>query len=257
MAISFDASSGYANTSASEASFSWSHGAGASPEGVLIFTFTLAEPTVSPYYLNGDNATSVTYGGVTVDPVSGGRAEVINTQSGFETDCKAWFLGSGLPTGTQTVVVNRTNNALKMWAVAVTFNSSQNSAVHSSLVLFDGEPASISEASVTDGSSGTGDSMRAAGIICENSNFSTFLDDPITLDTLYPGGNSTYRHGRDFGNLVAMVVTETTAGTGSRSVGFTGDTSYRSAVHLAVKDVSGSLTVVKDLIGRGIIPFKR
>lgn len=255
MAISFDAASTSGAASQNQASFSWSH-AGGTPEGVVLFTFTLAELDI----LDGDNATSVTYGGVSMTAVSGGRAEVINTQSGNEIDCKLWFLGSGVPSGTQTVVVNRTNNSLKMWAGAMTVNSSQNSAVHApGIILFDGEPATISETNVADGSGGTGNSMRFAGIICENGNYATFLDDPINFNTLYPGLNSTYRGAIDFGNSVAMIVNETVAGTGSRDVGFVGDSSYRAAVHVAVKDVSGGgTTVVKDIIGRsGIIPFKR
>ena len=168
-----------------------------------------------------------------------------------------------MPTGTQTITVNRTSNNLKVWAAAVTVNSSQNSDIHSSVVLVqDPEPLAISEQSVTDGNSGTGNSMRVAGIICELANFSTFLDDPIAFNTLYPGGDSTYRNGFDFGNAVAMTVTETTTGTGSRSVGFTGDTAIQAAVHVAIKDVLGgggtTSKVIKDLIGGlGIIPFAR
>lgn len=115
----------------------------------------------------------------------------------------------------------------------------------------------ISEQSVTDDNSGTGNSMRVAGIICENQSFSTFLDDPISPNILYPSISSTYRNGLDFGNAVAMVVTETTTGTGSRNVGFIGSSSYRAAVHLAVKDVSGTSLTIKDIICSGILPFNR
>jgi hypothetical protein len=258
MAITFDTNSAAASFSQNVGSFNWSH-AGGSPKGVIVFTFTLAELGI----LGGDNVTSVTYGGSSLTTASAGawRAESINTPSSNELDCKVWFLGSNVPTGTQTITVNRTNNSLKVWAAAVTVNSSQNSDIHSSVVLAqNSEALPVSEQSVTDGDSGTGNSMRVAGIICELGIFSTFLDDPITFNTLYPGGNSTYRNGFDFGNAVAMTVTETTTGTGSRSIGFAGDTSIQAAVYVAIKDVLGGTTskVIKDLIGGlGIIPFAR
>jgi hypothetical protein len=233
MSISFDASSALGSASQNAASFSWSHSGGASPEGVAIFTFTFAELDI----LDGDNATSVTYGGVSVPAVSGGRAETINTQSSDEYDCKLWFLGSNVPTGTQTVVVNRTNNSLKMWGVALTFNSSQDSDVHSAGIVLLEDDGSVLEQSVTDGNSGTGDSLRIAGIICDTPAFQTSPGDPPSPNFLYPGANSTYRHGLDFGSDTAMVVTQTTAGTGSQNVGFLANTGYRAAVHVAIKDI--------------------
>jgi hypothetical protein len=258
MAITFDANSAAANFSQNVASFNWSH-AGGTPEGVIVFTFTYAELMD----LEGNNISSVTYGGTSLTAVTSGEAELDSgqSQSGNGYNCKAWFLGSGIATGTQTVVVNRTNNTKKIWAVAITVNSSQNSATHDAgIVLLQGD-GTISEQSVTDGSSGTGNSLRVAGIIALNTYFGTVLDDPPAFDTLYPGANSTYRHGiggfNSFGGTCAMVVTETATGTGPRNIGFVGDSSERTAVHLAIKDVSGNLTVVKDMIGRGIIPFKR
>lgn len=260
MAITFDASSAHGSITQSTGSFSWSH-AGGTPEGVIVFTFTYAELED----LEGNNISSVTYGGTSLTAVGGtdGEAELDSgqSQSGNGYNCKAWFLGSGIATGTQTVTVTRTNNTKKIWAVAITVNSSQNSATHNAgIVLLEGN-GTISEQSVTDGSSGTGNSLRVAGIIAQNTYFGTVLDDPPTFDTLYPGLSSTYRHGiggfYSFGGTCAMAVTETTTGTGARNVGFVGDSSERAAVHLAIKDFSGTLTVVKDLIGRGIVPFQR
>jgi hypothetical protein len=252
MAIGYDASSeSHTGTtgSASETSFSWTHTPAGTPKGVLIFTFVNA---------NADDATAVTYGGVSLTDVSGGRA--VDT-AGEPGDCKAWFLGSGVPTGSQTVTVTRNNNANVMYAVAITVTSSQDSAVHTGtggIVLIQGDTALIEQA-VTDGSSGTGNSMRFAAV---NSGCDQFSTTPIKPDgiTLAPYDvDSTWVHGIDFGTRVCGVVRETTAGTGSRSVGFLSPTEDTAAVHLAIKDiVAGAVTVVKDLInGFGIIPFKR
>jgi hypothetical protein len=250
MAIGFDASSeSHTGTtgSASAASFGWTHTPAGTPKGVLVFTFVNA---------NADDATSVTYGGVSLTAVSGGRA--VDT-AGEPGDCKAWFLGSSVPTGAQTVTVNRNNNANVMYAVAITVTSSQNSDVHTAGIVLLQEDGSIASQSVTDGASGTGNSMRFAGVNCGADNFGTTLPSSPAFDTLYPdSGNSTWLQGIDFGTRVCGVVRETTAGTGARNVGFFGPTDDRAAVHLAVKDVvGGATTAIKDIIGCGIIPFAR
>lgn len=89
MAIAFDKTSeSHTGTtlSTSEASFSWVHPSiMATPAGVLVYTFTNAD---------ADDATAVSYGGASLAAVSGGRA--VDT-TGEPGDCKAWFLGSGVP----------------------------------------------------------------------------------------------------------------------------------------------------------------
>jgi hypothetical protein len=252
MAISYDAGSeSHTSTtgSTSEASFSWTHTPVGTPKGVLVFTFVNA---------NADDATSVTYGGTNLTAVSGGRA--VDT-AGEPGDCKAWFLGSSVPTGAQTITVNRTNNSNVMYAVGITITSSQNSDVHTAGIVLLQEDGSIAAQSVTDGSSGTGNSVRFAAINCGADDFGTTLPSSPAFNTLYPdSSNSTWIHGIDFGTRVCGVVRETTAGTGARNVGFFGPTDDRAAVHLAIKDVAGGGggTTIKDLIGAlGIIPFKR
>lgn len=257
MAIAFDAASeSHTGTtgSASQASFSWTHTPVGTPKGVLVFTFVNA---------NADDATAVTYGGVSLTAVSGGRA--VDT-AGEPGDCKAWLLCSSVPTGAQTVTVTRNNNSNVMYAVAITVTSSQNVDVHTAGIVLVQEDGSVSAQSVTDGSSGTGNSLRFAAINCGVGDFSSSIPSTLFIDVLYPdGASSTWLHGIDFGDRVIGVVRETTAGTGARNVGFTAALSPnedRAAVHLALKDVSscggGAAKVIKDLInGFGIIPFTR
>lgn len=258
MSIAIDATSeSHTGTtgSASEASFSWSHSGGTSPapKGVLVFTFVNA---------NADDAISITYGGVNVPVVkdSGNNDVRAVDTTGEPGDCKAWFLGSGVPTGSQTVTVTRNNNSNVMYAVAITVTSSQDSDVYTGsggIVLVQGDTALIEQA-VTDGSSGTGNSMRFAAV---NSGCDQFSTTPIKPDgvTLAPYDvDSTWVHGIDFVTRVCGVVRETTAGTGSRSVGFLSPTEDTAAVHLVVRDIAAtSAKVIKDIIGRGIIPFAR
>src|SRR3990167_10680032 len=104
MAVAHDASSeSHTGTtgSASEASFSWSHTVVGTPKGVFVLVFTIGTDNL---------ATSVTYGGVTMLALGtdGGVARDTATEPGV---VKLFYLGSGVPTGNQTVVVNRTNNA--------------------------------------------------------------------------------------------------------------------------------------------------
>ncbi len=248
MAVSYNATSeshGNGLGSTNESSFSWTHTTGISPKGILVFTFVNA---------NADNATSVTYGGNSVSAVVGGRAN--STNASFPGDCKAWFLGSGIPSGNQTVVVNRTNNANTMYAVAISFNALTDTAT-AGTVLLTADNTTITQQSVDDGSPGT-DSLRVAavniGLGDINANFkvtnnnllpgvnSKWIDDPTTV--LYAGSN--YIGLNDFGSRVVGVVKESSAGQGSRSVGFAGTyfivpsaNTGIAAVHLAVTESSG------------------
>ncbi len=158
--------------------------------------------------------------------VASGRAVDTATEAG---DCKAWFLGSGVLTGTQAVVVNRTNNANVMYGVAITVTSTQ--ATEATGVVLLQENAAVSEQSVTDGSPGT-NSMRFAGV------YSGLATHPAA------GANSTELQ---FFPAVAgaqsnSTVRETTAGQGSRSVGFSAATDDLAAVHLAIRE-RGAITV--------------
>lgn len=199
--------------SASEASFSWSHTSpDGSPQGVLVFTFVNA---------NADNATGVTYGGAALSAVGGGRA--VDT-AGEAGDCKAWFLGASVPTGNVTVEVTRTNNANVMWATSITVTALTDTEVTGVQLLQENQ--TLSAVNVDDGSPGT-NSLRFAG--CNWGG-----PDVPTAD-----GSSTALGGIDFGARCIGTVQETTAGQGSRPVGFeTGATSDDvAAVHLAVREV--------------------
>lgn len=272
MAIAFDAvSESHSDTfgSSFEASFSWTHTPVGTPKGILIFTFVNA---------NADDATSVTYGGVTVNAVSGGRTSTSNSGGGGGQpgDCKAWFLGSGIPTGSQTVVVNRTNNGNPIYAVAISVTSGADSAVHEAgIVLINSDGSSLSEQSITDGSPGI-NSLRFAAV---NAGFPYWNKDPdagFLSDNVLPGNNSIWINNTtlftgenaigimDYGTRGCGVVRESAAGQGSRSVGFSASStafpppSYgRAVVYLAVKEVTATTATIKDMIGCGIIPFPR
>jgi hypothetical protein len=149
-----------------------------------------------------------------------------------------------------------------MYAVAVTVTAATDTQVHTGGIVLVQTDGTCAEVSVTDGQSSGPDSMRFAGI---NSGLSSVVDltPPATpgLNVLSDGASSTLLHSITVTGGTptrsCAVVRETTAGIGSRSVGFLSTTSDdRAAVHLAVREVVAS-TVVKDMIGRGIIAWKR
>jgi hypothetical protein len=225
MSIGFDAVSSLNAKNVSAGSFNWNHTPGGTPKGVVVFTFVNA---------NADDATAVTYGGVSLTAVTGGRA--VDT-AGEPGDCKVWFLGSGVPTGTQNIVVTRNNNANEMTGIAITVTSSQDSDIHTAgIVLAEGDQG-LTEKSPTDGNSGTGDSLYVAGTFCGCDSFQTTAPSSPTPGFLYPGNNSTWRSGFDFLNTVCGVVTRTTTGTGAKAVGFISSNDDTAAVHFAIKDV--------------------
>ena len=215
MAVAHDAvseshTSGY---SASEASFSWTHTPVGTPRGVLVFTYNSG--TV-------EDALSVTYGGVSLTAVPGGRA--VDT-AGEPAGCTAWFLGSSIPTGAQSVVVNRTNDVSLMIAQCVTVTAASDTTTGTPVLVQ--EDGTVAEQSVDDGSPGT-NSVRYAG----------FYSGSAT-GSMATGANSTLIKDSAWTAVSDIkLARETTAGQGSRLVGFSyGTTDDRAGVHLAVKEV--------------------
>lgn len=201
--------------SISEASFSWTHTPVSTLRGVQVKTFNRNS--------TGDNATAVTYGGVAMTAVTGGRA--VDTAE-EPSDCKLWELGSGIPSGAQTVVVTRVNNTDEMYATCVGQTAAADTAVVG-IVLLENN-GTLAEQSVDDGSPGT-NSVRYAGL---NSGLAAV---PAA------GASSTALGNIDYGTHVIMVVRETTAGQGARSVGFSsGSVDDRAAVHYAVKELAAA-----------------
>jgi hypothetical protein len=156
--------------------------------------------------------------------VSGGLAADTATETGFT---EAWFLGSAVPTGNQTVEVTRTNNTFVSYAVAITVTAAGDSAVYTSGIVLLQEDQALAEQSVDDGSPGS-NSVRFAATFAGGNNVPA------------AGANSTAVLELDLGPRTFAVVRETTAGQGSRSVGFAEAVSDDvAAVHLAVYDLGG------------------
>ncbi len=215
MAVAHDAvSESHTGTTGdkSHASFTWNHIPVGTPRGILVFVFCDDA--------NADNTTSVTYGGTTMTRVSGSLAADTTTEPGTVV---AYFLGSSVPTGTQAVVVNRTNNANEMYAVAISVTAATDTNTFGvTLQQNDQAPA---QANITDNSPGT-NSVRYAAAHYGGSGV------PIA------GASSTALISIDFGVHTCGVVRETTAGQGSRPVGFADASDDWACVLLAVREAA-------------------
>lgn len=208
--------------SVSQTSFTWNHTAGSSPRGVLVFVWTNA---------NADYISTVTYGGTTMTEVSGGQASDTATEPGRVT---TFFLGSSVPTGTQAVVVNRTNNATIMTASAVTVTAGTGLDTEVTGIVLAQNNAALTESSVSDGSTSGTNSMRFAATHYGGAAVPGVGSNSTSVAAFDPNS----------GSVAFRTVRETTAGTGSRSVGFSAASDDRATVHLAVREkmtLSGTL----------------
>lgn len=208
---SFGESHGGSTGSASEASFNINHNPVGTPRGVAVLVFTNAD---------ADDITSVTYDGAAMTQI----AEAIDSVGTDPGRCTLFFLGSSVPTtDPATVTINRVNNADVMYAVSISVTAATDTEVTGTVLLQ--EDGTLAEQNVDDGSPGA-DSVRYCGL---NSGLAAL---PAA------GANSTAMASIDFGTRIAGTVRETTAGQGSRPVGFSSGTSNdRAAVHFAIREV--------------------
>jgi hypothetical protein len=208
--------------SASEASFTFSNPGTASARAAIVFVLTL---------LGSAKDTSVTYGGVGMTLFG----------TGIDTDTepgtvRAYFLDN-VATGTQSIVVNRTNDATVMYAVSATVTAAGACEVYSAGMITQGGSSqntgadttgsttgAFAEVSVDDGSPGTNSLRYAFGY------YGGASPPPA-------GASSTLLFGIDFTALGANFVRETTAGQGARLVGFNNATADdRAAVYVAIRE---------------------
>jgi hypothetical protein len=175
---------------------------------------------VSTFASTASLVTSVTYGGVGLTRLTGGSAQDAAGELGR---MDAFFLGSGLGTGNQTITVNRTNNATVMYAAAATVTAGADTAVPATIVLLQGD-GTLTVQSVNDTSPGQ-NSVRYAG------GYSGLGSPPAA------GTGSTLLNSIDIGAYGSALVRETTAGQGARNVGFNAATDDRAVVHLAIREL--------------------
>jgi hypothetical protein len=215
MAVSFlTASESHTGTTGntSSASFTWSHASSGTPKGVVVFVHQVVTVT-------SDLCTGVTYGGVSMDPL-GTYVSDTTTEPG---STKAYFLGSGVPTGTQNVVVSRTNNTVAMYATCQTFGADGDTTT-AGYVTQGGDVSAWTGLDVDDGSPGT-NSMRVMGM----------YSGPATIPAA--GTGTTRDQVIDFGNYGCSLYRQTTASQGSFKVACASLSDDCAAIAFAVTEV--------------------
>lgn len=202
--------------SASQASFSWTHTPTGTPQGVLVAV--MQNGSATNYIAN------VQYGSLNVPAVTGATANDSAGETGYT---QVFFLGNNVPSGSQTITVNRTNNNTELYAAALTVTASNRPAVYEAGIQTDAGDGTLAQKSVTDGqASGTNNSLRVAALFSG-------------LDAVAAAGaNTTIAQSIDFGTKTAALAYETAVGIGARNIGFANNsTDDRAAVYLAIYDV--------------------
>jgi len=210
-----------ATGSSNQGSFNWTHTQTSTPQGVLVFVHTINS--------FNDDAGTVTYGSTTLSRVTGANAVDIGGEPGRTV---AYFAGSGLPSGNQTVTVNRTNNSNVMYATVATVTAAADTDTAG--VLVEQNNQTLTEENVDDGSPGA-NSIRYLGLYSGRGAFGN------QSGRITPGANSTAVQTIDFGARVAGLYRETVAGQGSRPVGVSCTTSDDvAAVYLAIIEAASA-----------------
>jgi hypothetical protein len=215
MAVAHDAvSESHTGTTgnASEASFTWNHVPTGTPRGAVVFVLTVGAAAAQDY------STSVTYGGATMTKVP-----YTARDSDTELGAVAAYWLDNVASGTQAVVVNRTNNTAVMYAACFTVTAAGEIEVDSTLVKTragsaaeqtaassntGGVASSWSSIALDDGSPGT-NSVRFMGVYSGAASVST------------AGTGTTAGPSIDFGNYVFGTYRETSASQGSTTLTIT------------------------------------
>jgi hypothetical protein len=218
MAIAYDTSS---NLAASTATANWTHTPTGTPRGVVVaITATGAEAT-----------SGVTYGAVSM-------SSVVSIQSTGEVgSVSIWFLGSGIPTGAQTVEVTRSSGSSYI-ATAYTVTAAFDTQVVASTSAEDAATAGLN-ASLTIHSGA--DVFMAGAAFSGNDALAS-----ITSNSDIGGGSPGGDHSNDFGTDTGVINHRTSiyTGTGSAYTGFgwtqtSDDLAYAVA---AIKEITFATT---------------
>lgn len=195
--------------------YSWTHTPVGTPRSAVVYAFSFED----------EDAPTVTYGGIAMTQVT----SVICTDGFDDVRVSAFHLGALIPTGAQSVVV--TPPPFPQYAYAVCLTATADSNTVYGAAVTQGSTGTLSEQNATDSSPGT-NSLRYAGVGSSLSavpsvGAHTTAAQSIDLGTVGAAG----------GHVVFAAAYETTAGQGSRPVGFSaGSSPTRAAVYFAVSE---------------------
>lgn len=211
MSVGFDAATEFPTTQSAGVSntltLSWNHiPVTSTPQGVGLFV------TYSPSSLT--EVTEVKYGGVALTRRALARDTA--TEPGV---MEFWYLGAGVPTGTQAFNVVKGLTGSGTWGVGFTVSATRSTTVAQTLLVQ--ENTSLAERTLSTIQVG----VRFAG---------AYYGGAAPPGA---GANSTILFDIDYGAYAARVVRETTAGSGKRVVGFAAGTADDvAAIYVAIDE---------------------
>lgn len=223
MAVAFDAvSNGGAGATGND---SWTHTPVGTPKGVLV-------------YIVGDLITdeinSVTYGGVAMTEVA---LSPVTLNSAEDAIVHGYFLGSGVPTGAQTVAYTTSGSTVTHSACAITMTATGNTAVE--------DTSTISSSSATDPS-------VTMTITVDSFLSIAFMSGSAAVGDITPNIGWTSRFEDDLGGQVNGFYTKNANVSVDTAVGYTCGSDESCLLGVAVKEVAvASSTPLRMLMGMG------
>jgi hypothetical protein len=219
MAVAFDAFSS-ASDAGGASNLAWTHTPVGTPRGVLVWI------VMTGYTPSGTNAVSCNYGGVDMGaPI----AEAIKT-TGEVGSVVFYFLGSGIPTGAQTVTFDKLASAVTFGG-AISLTGAANTEVVDSDATINSDSAT--NPSVTLSLAGR---TSFAGI--------GFFSGQGADTGITPLSSWTSRAEHDYGAAVAAVYSYDTIGAADVTAGWTQAADDAIAVAVAVSEVAAGGTVL-------------
>lgn len=227
-APAFDA---YSNNGALVAGdVSYTHTPIGTPRGVVVYVISAQ---------GSDNVTGVTYGGVAMTEVTGSP----NSNATLPATVYAYFLGSGIPTGAQTVLVSTTGSVNKSAHTITITASADTELVNAATINVD------SQANPSVSVSLTGRTSFVSIGIASGQN---------AVNGITPLTNWTARNEADIGAQTTAIYTYDIIGATDVTAGWTQTADVALAITSAVAEISGAAADDKfHLTGAGYYPAHR
>lgn len=213
MTIAYDAESSHPTGGTGE--LSWSHVPTGTPKAIFVRLYQFANST--------DQVTGVTYGGVTMTRVD----DAFNT-TGEAFAVYLYFLGSSIPTGTQTIVVSVNATGSTKQAVA----DSWTAATNTEIIDFGAE--------IAESSDGPSIALEFGGRTCAVMLFGISGED--TVDQTAGASGWTYSEA-DAGTTIMITARYNTIGSTDVTATWTQSANDIAAIAAAFSEVTGSKTI--------------
>lgn len=214
MAIALD---NYASSSAGTGDITFDITPVGTARGLIVYVLTNVE---------GDEITSVTADGVNVPEAT--DSPVLNT-TGEDGGAHCFFLGSGIPSGTLTIVVTTSGTSTTKIAGAITLTASNDTSVVDTNLLISNSQANPSVV------------LSLGGVEC----FCAFGAWTGIGNLTAPFTNWTERLDHDFGNQGGVIGTYNITGTTDVTAGFTAGADDVALHAIAIRENAGGGGTVK------------